>query len=37
VVIATAVLAVGGREQIGLRRLVGAAAVVTGIALISLG
>lgn len=37
VVIATAVLAVGGREQIGLRRLVGAGAVVTGIALISLG
>ena len=37
VVIATAVLAVGGREQIGLRRLVGASAVVAGIALISLG
>jgi drug/metabolite transporter (DMT)-like permease len=37
VVIATAVLAVGGREQIAFKRLVGAIAVVIGIALISLG
>jgi drug/metabolite transporter (DMT)-like permease len=37
VVIATVVLAIGGRERIGPARLVGAVAVVAGIALISLG
>jgi drug/metabolite transporter (DMT)-like permease len=37
VVIATAALALGGREQITPRRLIGAVAVVIGIALISLG
>lgn len=37
VVIATAVLALSGREQIGIRRLGGAITVVAGIALISLG
>jgi len=37
VVMATGVLAIGGREQIGAARLVGAVAVVAGIALISLG
>lgn len=37
VVIATAVLAIGGREKIGMGRLLGAMAVVTGIVLISLG
>lgn len=37
VLIATAVLAVGGRERIGPQRFAGAAAVVAGIALISLG
>jgi drug/metabolite transporter (DMT)-like permease len=37
VVIATAVLAIGGREQIGVKRLIGAVAVVIGVALISLG
>jgi uncharacterized membrane protein len=37
VVIATAALALSGREQIGVRRLAGAVAVVAGIALISLG
>jgi uncharacterized membrane protein len=37
VVIATAALAIGGREQVGIRRLVGALAVVAGIAMISLG
>jgi drug/metabolite transporter (DMT)-like permease len=37
VVMATAVLAVSGRETIGAERLVGAVAVVVGIALISLG
>jgi drug/metabolite transporter (DMT)-like permease len=37
VVMATAVLAIGGREQIGAPRLIGAVAVVAGIALISLG
>jgi len=37
VVIATVVLAIGGRERIELGRLVGAVAVVAGIALISLG
>jgi drug/metabolite transporter (DMT)-like permease len=36
VVIATAVLAIGGREQVGLKRLVGAIAVAIGVALISL-
>jgi drug/metabolite transporter (DMT)-like permease len=37
VVIAAAILAVSGREEIGMGRLAGAVAVVTGIALISLG
>jgi drug/metabolite transporter (DMT)-like permease len=37
VVIATVVLAISGREQIGVRRLAGAVAVVAGIAMISLG
>ena len=37
VVMATAVLAIGGREQIGAERLAGAIAVVLGIALISFG
>jgi drug/metabolite transporter (DMT)-like permease len=37
VLIAAVVLAIGGREQIGPGRLVGAVAVVAGIALISLG
>ncbi len=37
VVMATAFLAVSGREKIGLERLVGVVAVVVGIALISLG
>ena len=37
VVMATAFLALSGREQIGFRRLAGAVAVVAGIALISLG
>jgi drug/metabolite transporter (DMT)-like permease len=37
VVMATAVLAIGGREKIGPGRLAGAVAVVAGIALISLG
>lgn len=37
VMIATAVLAFGGREQIGAKRVIGAVAVVIGIALISLG
>jgi drug/metabolite transporter (DMT)-like permease len=37
VVIAAAILAVSGREEIGIGRLAGAVAVVTGIALISLG
>jgi drug/metabolite transporter (DMT)-like permease len=37
VLIATAILAVGGRERIGGERLAGATAVVAGIALISLG
>ena len=37
VVIATVVLAISGREKIGPMRLVGAVAVVAGIALISLG
>lgn len=37
VVIATVVLAIGGREKIGTGRLIGAVAVVAGIALISLG
>jgi len=37
VLIATVALAIGGRERIGLPRLGGAAAVVAGIALISLG
>jgi len=37
VVMATAVLAIGGREQIGPERLAGAIAVVVGIAFISLG
>ena len=37
VVIATAALAISGRERIGIRRLAGAVAVVAGIALISLG
>jgi drug/metabolite transporter (DMT)-like permease len=37
VVIATAVLAIGGREQVGIKRLIGAVAVVGGIAMISLG
>lgn len=37
VVIATAVLALSGREQVGIKRLGGAIAVVAGIALISLG
>ena len=37
VVIATVVLAIGGREEIRVSRLVGAVAVVAGIALISLG
>jgi drug/metabolite transporter (DMT)-like permease len=34
---ATAVLAITGRERIGAERLIGAVAVVAGIALISLG
>jgi drug/metabolite transporter (DMT)-like permease len=37
VVIATVALAIGGREKIGTERLIGAVAVVAGIALISLG
>jgi uncharacterized membrane protein len=37
VVMATAVLAITGRERIGVERLIGAVAVVAGIALISLG
>jgi len=37
VVIATAVLAVTGREKVSAERLAGAVAVVAGIALISLG
>jgi uncharacterized membrane protein len=37
VVMATAVLAITGRERIGSERLIGAVAVVAGIALISLG
>jgi drug/metabolite transporter (DMT)-like permease len=37
VVMATAVLAIGGREKVGATRLLGAVAVVAGIALISLG
>jgi drug/metabolite transporter (DMT)-like permease len=37
VVIATAILAIGGRERIGAQRFAGAVAVVAGIALISLG
>jgi len=37
VLIATVALAIGGRERIGRSRLGGAAAVVAGIALISLG
>jgi drug/metabolite transporter (DMT)-like permease len=37
VVMATAALAIGGREQIGAKRLIGAIAVVAGIAMISLG
>jgi drug/metabolite transporter (DMT)-like permease len=37
VVMATAVLALSGREEIGVSRLLGAVAVVAGIALISLG
>jgi uncharacterized membrane protein len=37
VLIATAVLAIGGRERIGTARALGAVAVVAGIALISLG
>ena len=37
VVIATAVLAITGRERIGAERLIGAVAVVAGIALISFG
>jgi uncharacterized membrane protein len=37
VVMATAVLAITGRERIGAERLIGAVAVVAGIALISLG
>jgi drug/metabolite transporter (DMT)-like permease len=37
VLIATAVLAISGREEVGRQRLVGAFAVVAGIALISLG
>lgn len=37
VVIATAVLATGGREHVGVKRLIGAVAVVAGIAMISLG
>jgi len=37
VVIATVVLAVGGREKVGAVRVLGAVAVVAGIALISLG
>ncbi len=37
VVMATAILAIGGRERIGVRRFAGAATVVAGIALISLG
>jgi drug/metabolite transporter (DMT)-like permease len=37
VLIATAVLALSGREEVGRQRLAGAVAVVAGIALISLG
>jgi drug/metabolite transporter (DMT)-like permease len=37
VVIATAALAISGRERIGTGRLLGAIAVVAGIALISVG
>jgi drug/metabolite transporter (DMT)-like permease len=37
VVMATAVLALSGREQIGIKRLAGALAVVAGIAMISVG
>ncbi len=37
VVMATAVLALSGREKVGVARIVGAVAVVAGIALISLG
>lgn len=37
VVIATVYLALGGRERVGPQRLIGAAAVVAGIAMISLG
>jgi drug/metabolite transporter (DMT)-like permease len=37
VVIAAAALALGGREEVGVERFVGAVAVVAGIALISLG
>jgi drug/metabolite transporter (DMT)-like permease len=37
VLIATAVLAIGGRERVGATRLAGAGAVVAGVALISLG
>ncbi len=37
VLIATAVLAIGGRERVGTARALGAVAVVAGIALISLG